>query len=200
MPDDPAATAPRIDATAAIAERYALTIVLPLWMTAASVDYVLHRRSHIEATSGTFEARLHVGGIALSAVPVLAALALEIDAGVIALAGLGLLVHAGMTIWDIGYADGRRRIVPFEQHVHALLELLPFTALSLVAIAHERQTRALFGRGPERPRFALRRKQRPIPVRALAATIVAFALAVALPYGEELARCMRYERAQRDAG
>lgn len=184
----------RGDATAAAAERFAFAAVLPLWMAAGGIDYVLHRRSQIEATSGTFESRLHAIGIAISAVPVLAGLALEIDAGVLALMGIGYVAHAGMTVWDIAYADGRRRIVPFEQHVHAMLELLPFTALSLVAIAHRDQALALVGRGDTRARFALRRKRVPIPTRALVATIVAFAATVALPYVEEFVRCVRYER------
>ena len=182
------------DATSCAAERYTLAVVLPLWMTAAAVDYVLHRRSRIERTSGTSEARLHATGIALCAVPVLAGLFLEIDAGVLGAMGIGFVVHAGMTVWDIAYADDRRRIVPLEQHVHAMLELLPFTALSLVALAHRDQALALIGRGNAHARFALRRKRAPIPARPLAATIAVFTAFVALPYAEELLRCVRYER------
>ena len=182
------------DTTAAAAERYALAVVLPLWMAAGSFDYLLHRRSRIESTSGTYEARLHVLGIALTAAPVLASLLLEIDAGVLGLLGIGYVSHVGMTICDIAYADGRRHIAPLEQHVHGLLELLPFTALSLVALAHRDQARALFGRGSEPARLWPRRKRSPIPGRVLAATVGAFATAVALPYTEELLRCLRYER------
>ncbi len=182
------------DATSRAAERYAFAVVLPLWMTAAAVDYVLHRRSRIEQTSGTSESRLHATGIALSAVPVLAGLLLEIDAGVLGAMGAGFVLHAGMTVLDIRYADGRRPIVPLEQHIHAMLELLPFTALSLVALAHRGQALALVGRGKARARFRLRRKRNPIPGRPLGATILAFAAFVALPYAEELLRCARYER------
>jgi hypothetical protein len=185
---------PPFDRTAAAAERYALAVVLPLWMAAGSLDYFLHRRSRIEATSGTFEARLHVLGITLSAAPVLAGLLLEIDAGVLAIMGVGYVTHLGMTIWDVGYADGRRQIVPLEQHVHALLELLPVTALSLLALAHKEQARALVGRGSQPARLRLRSKRRPLPARVLAATMGTFAAVVALPYAEELLRCMRYER------
>ena len=163
-------------------------------MAAAALDYGLHRRSQIEATSGSYESRLHVIGIALSAVPVLAGLLLEIDAGTLAIMGTGFVVHAGMTVWDIGYADGRRRIVPLEQHVHALLEVLPFTALSLIVLAHRDQARALFGAGAAPARFALRLKRKPVPAFALAAIIGGFAVTVALPYAEELTRCLRYER------
>ncbi len=184
------------DPTARAAERLAFSVVLPLWMAAGSFDYVLHRRSLIERTSGTRESRLHAAGIALSAFPVLAGLLLEIDAGVLAVMAAGYVAHAGMSVLDIAYADNRRRIVPLEQHVHAMLELLPFTALSLVIVAHHDQALALVRRGRARARFALRRKRRPIPARALTVTIVACVAFVALPYAEELLRCMRYERAR----
>ena len=183
-----------VDETAAAAQRYVLAVVLPLWMAAGSLDYFFHRRSRIEATSGTFEARLHVLGISISAAPVLAGLLLEIDAGVLALMGAGYLSHLGMTIWDVGYANKRREIVPFEQHLHALLELLPFTALSLIALAHRGQARALARGGGEPARYAFRRKRKPLPGRILAATMGTFAAVVAVPYAEELLRCMRYER------
>ncbi len=182
------------DATSRAAERYAFAVVLPLWMAAGSLDYVLHRGSRIESTSGTHESRLHAAGIAVSAVPVLGGLLLEIDAGALAAMVAGYVAHVGMTVWDIAYVDGRRRIVPLEQHVHAMLELLPFTALSLLTIAHRDQALALVGRGEVRARLQLRFKRRPIPARALTATIVAFAAFVALPYAEELLRCVRYER------
>ena len=182
------------DATARAAERFAFAVVLPLWMAAGSFDYVLHRRSHIESTSGSYESRLHVVGISLTALPVLSGLLLEIDAGVLAVMAAGYVSHLGMTIWDVSYADGLREIVPTEQHVHALLELLPFTALSLVTLAHLDQARALVRSGTATPRFAPRLKRTPIPLRYLAATMGAFALTVAVPYVEELLRCMRFER------
>ncbi len=163
-------------------------------MAAGSLDYVFHRRSHIERTSGTHESLLHAAGIALSALPVISGLLLEIDAGVLAVMAAGYVTHAAMTVWDVAYADGRRRIVPSEQHLHAMLELLPFTALSLVTLAHREQALALVGRGDAPARFAWRRKRVPLPRAALTATIVAFTAFVAVPYAEELVRCVRYDR------
>lgn len=133
-------------------------------------------------------------GIALSAPPVLAALLLEIDSGVVALMGAGYVAHLGMTVWDVAYADGRRTIVPLEQHVHALLEVLPFAALSLVSIAHREQTLALVRLGRGKPRFGFRPKRKPPHNGVLLVAIVTFAITVAAPYTEELLRCIRYER------
>lgn len=162
-------------------------------MAAGSLDYVLHRRARIEATSGLPESRLHLAGIAVSGAPVLAGLLLEIDAGVLGFMLAGYVVHAGMTIWDVAYADARRRVVPLEQHVHALLEILPFTALSLVAVAHRDQARALVGRGASPARYCWRRKLRPISRQAVTALLGAFVVTVAVPYAEEFLRCLCYE-------
>jgi len=191
--------ADRLDPTARVLERVAIAIVLPMWSAAGSLDYVLHRRSHIERTSGSYESRLHACGIAAAAVPVLTGLFLEIDAGVVAIMTAGFVGHVAMTVWDVSYADERRRIVPLEQHVHGLLELLPLTALSLVTIAHREQTLALVRLGDASPRFRLRLKRRPIPSSPLIALILTFTVTVALPYAEELIRCHRYEHGERPA-
>ena len=182
------------DATGATAERYVLCVVLPGWMIAGGCDYVLHRRSKIEATSGTSESQLHALGIALTAPAVLAGLVLEINAGVLALMSATFIAHLGMTVWDVAYADGRRTIVPIEQHVHAMLELLPFCALSLLAVAHGDQSRALVRIGYNKPDFAFRFKRKRLPSGIIFAIAVAFTIVVAAPFAEELLRCIRYDR------
>jgi hypothetical protein len=171
-----------------------MAVIMPLWIASGSIDYVLHKRSRIEATSGTYESVLHAAGISMSAVPVLGGLFLEIDAGVLLAMIAGYVAHAGMTIWDVAYASEKRDVVPTEQHVHGMLELLPFAALSFMLVAYRRQALALVGRGRgERPRFAFRRKRAPLPGAPVTATIAAFTAFVALPYIEELGRCIRYQ-------
>jgi len=181
------------------AERYVLGVVMPLWIASGSLDYVLHRRAQIERNAGTYESRLHLIGIGMSAAPVLAGLVLEINAGVIAIMAVGYVAHLGMTIWDVAYADERRTIVPLEQHTHALLELLPFTALSFVLCTYREQALALVGRGAGAPHFTLRRKRVPIAGRSIAAIVIGFTVFVALPFTEELLRCWRYERKARSS-
>jgi len=176
---------------------YVLCVIMPLWIASGSIDYWLHRRSKIETNAGTHESILHAAGISMSAVPVLAGLFLEVDAGVLLAMMFGYATHAGMTIWDVAYASTKREVTPIEQHVHGMLELLPFTALSFMLVSYRRQALALIGRGGEAPRFAFERKALPLPARAVGATIAAFAALVALPYAEELSRCYRYERAAR---
>jgi hypothetical protein len=170
---------------------------MPLWIGAGFADYWLHRRSKIEAHAGTFESGLHAAGLALTSGPVLCGFFLELDAGVLLTMIAGYAAHAGMTIWDVAHASSRRDVIPAEQHVHALLEVLPFTALSFVLVANRDQALALVGRGENRARFAFRRKRVPLGRRPVLGTIAAFTVFVAVPFAEELLRCVRYERAAR---
>jgi len=187
----------RDDPTAQAIGRYVLGGIMPLWIGAGFADYWLHRRSKIEAHAGTFESGLHAAGLAISAGPVLCGFFLELDAGVLLAMIAGYAAHAGMTIWDVAHASSRREVIPAEQHVHALLEVLPFTALSFVLVANRGQALALAGRSRERARFTFRRKRVPLGRRPVFATLAAFTIFVAIPYAEELTRCIRYERAAR---
>ena len=110
-------------------------VVLPLWLAAGFADYICHRASHIERTSGWKESVLHLVQFGEMAVPVLAALFLEINSGVILIMMAFLILHQATAIWDVQYASETREVSPTEQHVHSVLEMLPFTGLLLVIAA-----------------------------------------------------------------
>jgi hypothetical protein len=171
--------------------------ILPLWVVPGFVDWVYHRRSRIERTSGTHESAIHAAMMASIGLPVLAGLFLEIDAGVIAFMFGAFLVHEGLAVWDVDYASRLRTVVPNEQHCHSCLEVLPFTAMSFVTVIRARQTRALFGFGPERPRWNVRPKAEGIAPAYTAAILTAIAAFIAIPYAEELVRCYRVDRTLR---
>jgi hypothetical protein len=82
-------------------------------------------------------------------------------------------------------------VAPREQHTHSFLEVLPFAAVGFAAALHPQQARALFGRGPERARLGFRLKAKPLPRRYIATLLGAIGACIVLPYGEELARCVR---------
>jgi threonine/homoserine/homoserine lactone efflux protein len=72
--------------------------VLPLWVLAGLADYLCHRATDIEHTSGWRESLLHLVLLAEAGVPLLAALFLEINALVILLMIGGLVLHE-LTVW-----------------------------------------------------------------------------------------------------
>jgi len=169
-------------------------VVLPLWLAAGFADYLCHRASHIEKTSGWKESVLHLVQFGEMAAPVLAALFLDINSGVILIMMVFLILHQATAIWDVRYASATREVSPTEQHVHSVLEMLPFTGLLLVIALHWPAFAALFGYG--RPDFSLTLKQQPIPVVYVVSMLALTALLEVFPYLEELARALRYRRSR----
>lgn len=165
--------------------------VLPLWLLAGLADYLCHRASDIEHTSGAKESVLHLLLFAEMGAPVLAAIFLEINALIIAVMIVCFLLHEATSFWDVSYASKRRIITPVEQHVHSFLEMLPLMGLLPIVVLHWGQFLSLFGLGNEPASFALKLKQNPLPWSYVVAVLVAVALLELLPYIEELIRGLR---------
>jgi len=168
--------------------------VVPLWIAAGFADWLCHRASHIERNAGARESLLHLLLLGESSIPVLAALFLEINAGVLALALTALVLHQITAMVDVGYATTVRVVTPNEQHVHGFLEVIPLMAMVLVVILHWPQFLSLFGLGPERADFSINLKDPPLPLPYLVAVLAAIFLLDVAPYLEELWRCLRASR------
>src|SRR3954454_4588100 len=123
-------------ATHEILRALLMYFVLPVWLAAGVADCVCLRAAHIEHTSGWKESLLHLLQFAEMAIPVLAALFFEITSGVILVMIAFLILHEATAIWDVRYASAMREILPAEQHVHSVLEMLPLTGLLLVIALH----------------------------------------------------------------
>jgi hypothetical protein len=165
--------------------------VLPLWLAAGFADYLCHRASNIATTSGAKESVLHFLQFGEMAVPILAAIFLEINALILALMIVCFLLHEATALWDVSYASQTREITPIEQHVHSFLEMLPLMGLVLVAVLHWGQFLALFGLGSESARFTLALKPDPLPWTYVVSVLVAVVVFEILPYAEELIRGLR---------
>jgi len=168
--------------------------VVPLWIAAGFADWLCHRSSHIEHNAGARESLLHLLLLGESSIPVLAALFLEINAGVLALALTALVVHQITAMLDVEYATTVRFVSPNEQHVHGFLEVIPLMATVLVVILYWPQFLSLFGLGSERADFSVSLKHSPLPVSYLVAVLAAIFLFNVAPYLEELRRCLRVSR------
>jgi hypothetical protein len=166
-------------------------VVVPLWFAAGVADWLCHRATDIEETTGPKESLLHLLMLAEVSVPVLAGLFLEINSPVLALMIAGFLLHDATALWDVSYAVTRRNVTPIEQHVHSFLELLPLMAIGLLAVLHWPQFLALFGLGRERADWSLRLKQHPLPALYVAKLLGANVAVEWLPYLEELWRTLQ---------
>jgi len=178
--------------TADILRTMLMYFVLPVWLAAGFADYLCHRASHIERTSGWKESLLHLLQFAEMALPILAALFLEINAGVLLLMVICLVLHQATAMWDVHYAAATREVMPIEQHVHSVLEMLPLTGLLMVIALNGEQFASLFGYGS--PHLDLVVTTKGIPVAYIVVMMTLTALFEVLPYLEELWRGWRFAR------
>jgi hypothetical protein len=177
-----------------VAQSMLMYFVLPLWLAAGFADYLCHRATSIETTSGPKESLLHLLQFAEMAIPTLAAIFLEINALVILAMIVSLILHQLTAMWDVRYAYHRREVRPIEQHVHSVLEMLPLTALLIIVGLHWPQFLALLGAGSEPADFTLQLKEPPLPWLYVTVILALVLLFEVLPYGEELVRTLRGRR------
>jgi hypothetical protein len=168
--------------------------ILPLWLVAGFADWLCHRATHIETTTGAKESMIHLLMFAEIGLPLLAAMFLEINGLIIAVMLLAFFVHEATALWDVSYATSARTVTPIEQHVHSFLEIIPLMALVSVVSRHWQQFLALFGMGSEPLRTDLTLKSEPLPIGYIASILITVLLFELLPYIEEFVRGLRANR------
>ncbi|HEX6832198.1 MAG TPA: hypothetical protein VF132_01585 [Rudaea sp.] len=168
--------------------------LLPLWLLVGIADWLCHRATDIEHTTGAKESMIHLLLFAEVGIPLLGALFFEVNALILLALIAGFLLHEATSLWDVSYAVKRRRVTPFEQHVHSFLEMIPLMLILLFGSDHWDQFRALVGAGPATADFSLRWNPAPLPVAYFATLLVLIALVELAPYLEELWRGLRANR------
>ncbi len=180
--------------------RYLMYVLVPAWFVPGVADYIMHRRTRIERTSGLRESAIHALMMAEMGVPVALVLLFEVNAMLLATAALAAAGHEATAIWDVRSAvAGQREVRPAEQHIHSFLESFPFMAVSALACLHWDQIAGIGRRGAAgaprpgstdaRQAWRLRPRRRRLPARYLGAVAAGVACLIAMPYGEELVRC-----------
>ena len=183
-------TAGAID-TATLTRRFLLYYIMPIWLTAGVADWICHRATNIEGTTGAKESLMHLLMLAEVSVPVTVGYFLEVTAPVAALMIVAFLLHEATALWDVSYAVTARDVTPIEQHVHSFLEMVPLMAISFIAVLHWPQFRALVGLGREPADLTIRLKDKPLPPHYIPISLGATGVFELLPYLEELYRCLR---------
>ena len=154
----------------------------------------MHRRTRIEDTSGVRESAVHALMMTEAGLPVTVGLLAKINPLVLSTMGGAALAHGATALWDVSLATKEREVRPIEQHIHSFLEVLPLTAMAFAACLHPKAVRATLRGGPGPDDWKLLPKDRPLPARYLAALAATISLGVALPYAEEMRRCLRARR------
>ncbi len=177
-----------------ITRSYLLYFIIPFWLTVGFGDYLCHRQTYIERTSGLRESLVHLLMFAEITVPVTVGLHFEITSLVIVIMLIAFVIHEVTALYDIYYAQSRRAIWLIEQHLHSYLAVIPFMVTSFVLCLHWSDFTALFGIGDAPADFGLRWRQQPFSVQ-YHVTISTMALGLlVLPYLEEAWRCFRYQQ------
>jgi hypothetical protein len=168
--------------------------VLPLWLAAGFADWLCHRASNIATTAGPKESLIHLLMLFEMAIPVTAAMTFQINALIFLVMIVCWAAHEVTAVWDVTFAIDKREVTPIEQHVHSYLGVLPFMSLTLVVVLNWNQFIALFGLGPESPRFELILRHPPLPWAYVLSILAAVMLLEVIPYAEELVRGLRANR------
>ena len=179
---------------AQLAQYILMYFVLPLWLAAGFADWLCHRVTRIEVTSGPTESVFHLLGLTEMGVAVLLALFFEINALVIAVMIAAFVLHELTTWLDLRYSVNKREVLPVEQLVHSFMEILPLMGLGFIVLLYWSQFLALFGLGSESARFTLALKQQPLPLSYSLSAVAAAVLFNVIPFIEELLRGLRAQR------
>lgn len=106
-----------------------------LWLCAGLADFTLHWREDLAHTSGWAESRLHLVQLGLIGTGVMLWLYLRPSWTVLLAQALLVTAHAVVGYRDTRIAYPLRRIGPLEQHVHSVLDMAPWFALVVLALA-----------------------------------------------------------------
>jgi hypothetical protein len=175
-------------------QRYLMYVIMPAWGLVGALDWLWHKQTKIETTSGPKESAMHLLMMLEAGVPVLAGLFFETNAGLLRLMTIGMVLHQATVMWDVSYTASRRKIPPREQHTHTFMETLPFDILAVFACMHPKQFRAMLGLGGEKADFELKLKKPGLSLSQIVSIFGAMCLFVFLPHVEELWRCWRAQQ------
>ena len=81
--------------------RYLIEAMLPLTVVPGILDWLWHRQTKIETTSGTKESLFHMAMMGQNCAQLLAALFLDMNAGGLALISALALAHEATAMWDV---------------------------------------------------------------------------------------------------
>jgi len=115
-----------------------LYVLLPLWSVAGFADWMCHRHTRIETTSGLKESLMHSAMGIQVGIPIVLCLLFEINVLVLLICFAAWVLHELVAHWDVHYTSDMRHISIWEMHAHNYLATLPmFMILGLLVLKWE---------------------------------------------------------------
>ncbi|KPK48791.1 MAG: diguanylate cyclase [Thiotrichales bacterium SG8_50] len=173
--------------------------LLPLWGISGLADWLCHRATDIEHTSGLKESLIHsLMGIQMG-IPIILCLLFYVNVGILLICIAAWLAHEIVAHWDVSYTSPIRKITIWEAHAHNYLATLPLFLLMLVAVINweiviKLVTLDWVGQ------FEFRRIEKPHGSPTYLKNYLLFmAVVCVFPYLEENIRCLRVYLKERTA-
>lgn len=174
-----------------------LYVMLPLWGIAGFIDWMCHRHTHIERTSGVKESFIHLLMGAQVGAPIILCLIFEVNILLLFLIFFVLITHELVAHWDVHFTAPRREISIWEVHAHNYLATIPFYLTALILVRKWDVVLKLIN-FEWAGQFALEIRGEPIGgTPYYLPYYLSFMIAICVvPYFEELWRCYRYQKQQ----
>jgi hypothetical protein len=166
-------------------------VLFPIWLSAGFADWLFHRKTRIERTSGVRESVLHALMIAEMGVAVLVVLFLEINAATLLALIAVYALHEVTVLADLNSAHHAREVPPLEQLVHGIMEAVPMAALTVLCIANWEQLGGLIGMADSASDLSLRWRDPSFALTTIATILSLSLVFVVAPFAEEALRCLR---------
>jgi hypothetical protein len=174
----------------ALLRDFLLYAILPAWVFFGFVDYLCHKASRIEETTGLRETALHaLMGLQIG-VPIFLGLFLEINPLIFLIMSVVLVTHEIVAHYDVKLAYPARVISVWEIHAHSFLEVIPFVIFGLVALLRWPAFLDFLSLRWERG-FAFAPKARPVDSGFIFGYLLLMIALGFIPFIEEFFRCLR---------
>ena len=120
--------------TSVLLINFMLFVLLPLWGISGFIDWLCHRATNIETTSGLKESLMHsVMGIQVG-IPIVLCLVFKINILLLLICFLVWILHELVAHWDVHYASKKRHISIWEMHAHSYMASLPLYMLLTILV------------------------------------------------------------------
>ena len=165
--------------------------LLPLWGICGFIDWMCHRATKIEETSGLKESLVHsLMGIQLG-IPIVLCMVFYVNVTVLLICIAFWLLHEFVAHYDVAYSAPKRHISIWEVHVHNYMATVPLYLLMLIIVLNWDMFLNLvtFNWAGN---MGLERMRDPHPTSGyMIGYLVFMGVLCVLPYTEENIRCLR---------
>lgn len=177
----------------ALLRGFLLYVILPAWVFFGFFDYLCHRHTKIEETTGLKETLLHALMGFQIGLPIYLGLFLEVNVLLLLIMLAVLIFHEYVAHYDVKTTYKKREITVWEIHAHSFLEVIPFVIFGLISLLKWDAFMNLIT-FQWKGHMTLEPKAVPIDSKFIFGYMLFMLVVGIAPYAEEFHRCWRVHR------